>query len=177
LAETTLNKNIQETYTNLKTKLKQQKCQIIAEDPPNTILAIQGSIWGTSPKTAQKKITYTIQQTPKGTNITNTSSLTSAYITFTVVGCVFSVALLALCIWIALDLQAYAANGVVVGFWGWLSQTGGQFDADKAAVFIRLSWILVTILVGSLSVEAYIIWKVHSGIGVFAQDMIKALQK
>ena len=85
-----------------------------------------------------------------------------------------SVALLALCGWIALDLQGYAANGV--GFWGWLAQTGGQFDADKAAVFIRVSWILAAFLAGSLAVEAYIVWKVRSGIGAFAQDMVKALQ-
>ena len=176
MAETTLNKDNQETYTNLTTKLTQHKFQIIAEDPPNTVSAIQGSIWGTTAKTAQKKITYTLQQTPEGTNIASTASLTSAYINFTLVGCVFSVALLILCGWIALDLQAYAANGVV-GVWGWLSQTGDQFDADKAAVLIRLSWILVAFLVGSLAVEAYIIWKVHSGIGVFAQGVVKALQK
>jgi hypothetical protein len=173
LAETTLNKDNQETYTNLKTKLTQHKCQIIAEDPPNTVSAIQGSIWGTSPKTAKKKITYTLQQTPEGTNITSTTSLTSAYINFTLVGCVFSVALIALCGWIALDLQGYAANGA--GFWSWLSQTGSQFDADKASVFIRLSGILAAFLVGSLAVEAYIVWKVHRGIEVFAQDMAKAL--
>ena len=174
MAKTTLNKNIQETYTNLKTKLAQRKCQIIAEDPPNTVSAIQGSIWGTSPKTAQKKITYTLRQDQAGTNITSTTNLTSAYINLTLVGCVLSVALLALCVWITVDMQGYASNGA--GFWGWLAQTGGQFDAEKAAAFIRLSGILATFLVGSLVVEAYIIWKVRSGIGVFAQDIVKVLQ-
>jgi hypothetical protein len=174
LAKTTLTKDIQETYTNLKTKLAQRKCQIIAEDPPNTVSAIQGSIWGTSPKTAQKKITYTLRQDQAGTNITSTANLTSAYINLTLVGCVLSVALIALCVWITVDLQGYAANGA--GFWGWLAQTGGQFDAEKAAIFIRLSEILATFLVGSLAVEAYIIWKVRSGIGVFAQDIVKVLQ-
>ena len=174
MAKTIVDGEINEVFGKLKTLLTQNKCKIIAEEAPKNLTVIQGSIWGTSPKTAKKKITYMLQQDPAGTNITSTACLTSAYINFTLVGCVLSAALLALCGWIALDMQGYAANGV--GFWGWLVQTGGQFDADKAAIFIRLSWILAAFLAGSLAVEAFIVLKVHSGIGAFAEDMVKALQ-
>lgn len=174
MAKTIVHGEINQVFGKLKTLLTQNKCKITAQETPQNLTVIQGSIWGTTAKTAQKKITYTLQQNPAETNITSKACLTSAYINFTVVGCVLSVALLAICGWIAVDLQGYVANGA--GFWGWLAQTSGQFDSGKAAVFIRLSWILAAFLVGSLAVEAYIIWKVHSGIGVFAQDMVKALQ-
>ncbi len=175
MAQTLLETEIDQAYAKLKTQLTQSKCRITAEDPPKSVSAVQGSIWGITPKTAKKTITYTLWQDAAGTHVTSTSGLTSSYINLTLAGCVLSVALLVLCGWIAMDLQGYAANGA--GFWGWLGQSGGQFDADKAAVFIRLTWILAGFLAGSLAVEAFIVSKVRSGIGVFTENIVRALQK
>jgi hypothetical protein len=174
LAEKTKNE-INQTFDKLKTLLANNKYKIVAEEPPYSVTAVQGSIWGTSPKTAKKKTTYTLTQRTQEIRVTSTTHLASDYINMTLVGCVFSVALLFLCFWIALDLQSSATSGA--SFWSWLTFTAGQFDANEAAVFIRLTWILVAFLAVSLAVEAFIISRVRSGIGVFAQEIVKALKE
>jgi hypothetical protein len=72
-------------------------------------------------------------------------------------------------------LQNLAANKT--SFWNWLAFTGGQFDSNKANVFIWLAWFLSVLFVASLAVEAFIISKIRSGIGVFAQETLKALKQ
>ncbi len=176
MAETTTNQNIQATYINLKTKLAQRNTKITTETPPNTVSATQGSIWGTSPKTAQKKITFTLQQEETGTHIKATSALTSGYIKLTVAGCIFSVALAIVCFWIGWDLTNYASTGK--GYWIWLAQTSGpfnRFEPDTAALLIRVTWILTAFLVGTLVAEAVVIAKVRSGINAFAKETLKEL--
>ena len=174
MAETT-KIEINKAFDKLKALLADNKFKIVAEDPPYSVTAVQGSIWGTSPKSAKKKTTYTLIRQTQEIRVTSTTHLTSDYINMTLVGCVFSVALLIFCAWIALDLQSSPANGA--SFWSWLTLTGGQFDANKAAVFIRLTWILVAFLAASLAVEAFIVSKVRYGIGVFAQEIVKALKE
>jgi hypothetical protein len=176
LAEISLNKNIQEAYINLKLVLSQQKCRIAAEDSPTTVSAIQGSIWGTSPKTAQKEITFAFRQETSGSRISTTSKLTSAYIKLTLAGVAFSIALATLCAWIAIDLTNFASTGN--GYWGWLAYTNGpfsHFEPDIAAVLIRVTWILSAFLVGTLIAEAVVVARVQTKINVFAQETLKAL--
>jgi hypothetical protein len=175
LAQISENDQNNQLFHDLKALLAKNKCRIVYEDVPKQVTVIQGSLWGTSPKTAQKKVTFTLTQDHEGTEITSNSRLTSSYINFALVGCVFSVALLLVLGWIALDLQSYAVNGL--GFWSWLAQTGGQYNPDKAAVFIQMSWILAAFLACSIVVEAFIILKVRSGIEVFAKEVIRMLQK
>jgi hypothetical protein len=174
LAETVVDAGVKEAYAKLKTHLTQNKSRIITEEPPKYVSAIQGSLWGTSPKTAQKKMTYTLRQDASGTHITSTSSLTSGYINLTLVGCALSIALILLCAWIAVDLQAYASIGTQ-GTWSWLAQTHGHVDPDKAAMFIKLSWILAVFLAATLVAEGIIVARVRAKIGAFAEETLKTL--
>ena len=174
-AQKTLNLEIKETYHKLESLLAKNKCRIIAEAKPSGVSVIQGSLWGTSPQAAQKRTTYSLAQDTKETSITATSKLTKGYINLTLIGCVFSLVLLAVCVWIALNLQSYVAVGEA-GFWGWLSQIGGYIDMDKAAIFIQLTWILSAFLAATLIVEALIVWKVYSKIDVFSQEILNALE-
>jgi hypothetical protein len=175
-AQKTLNLEIKETYHKLETLLAKNKCRIIAEAKPSGVSVIQGSLWGTSPQAAQKRTTYSLAQDTKETSITATSKLTKGYINLTVIGCVFSLVLLAVCVWMALNLQLYVAVGEA-GFWGWLAQIGGYIDMDKAAIFIQLTWILSAFLAATLIVEAFIVWKVYSKIDVFSQEILNALEQ
>lgn len=165
---------IKEAYAKLKIQLTQNKSRIVAEEPPKYVSAIQGSLWGISPKTAQKKMTYTLQQDTSGTHITSTSSLTSGYINLTLVGCALSIVLMLLCAWIAMDLQAYASIGVQ-GFWSWLAQIHGHVDPDEAAMFIKLGWIFTVFLAASLVAEGIIVAHVRAKIGAFAEETLKTL--
>jgi hypothetical protein len=176
LPETTLPTEIGQTFTKLEVLLLERKCKLTSQDPPSSLTAIQGSIWGTTPKTAQKKLVYTLSQTAEGTKIKSTAKLTSSYINLTILGCVMSIVLLIICGWIAIDLQGsgFASNGVT--FWSWLVQTNGQLDPYKVEVFVRLSFILTTFLAVSLAIEVYVVEKVRSGIERFAQEIVKRLQ-
>jgi hypothetical protein len=174
LAEIFVNAELNEVYNKLKVSLIKNGFKIIGEESPKTILAIQGSLWGTSAKTAQKKIEYQLRQDTKGTRIVSTSSLTSGYMNLTLSGVVLSIGLLLLCVWIALDLQAYSSIGVQ-GFWGWLVQIHGRLDLDMAALFIRLGWILAAFLAVTLMAETFVVARVRSRINLFAEEILKTL--
>ena len=104
--------------------------------------------------------------------------LMGVYIMLTAVGIVFSLFLVVICTWIALDLQAYVSTGVA-GFWGWLAQNQGSINPDIATLFTRLCWLLTAFLAATLIIEAIIIVRVKAKINVFAEEILKtlALQK
>jgi len=174
LAQTTTNVSIEETYAKLKTQLTQHKCKITAEQPPSSLTAVQGSIWGTSAKTAQKKTTYTLQQTQSGTHVTAKSALTKRYMNFTLAGVLFSLIVLFVCVWIALDLQTYLNTGNP-GTWSWLAQSGGEIDFDKALLFTRLGWILTTFLALTLLAEGFVLFRLRRHLDEFAQETLNSL--
>jgi hypothetical protein len=173
LSETVVSVGIEVAYAQLKAQLIQSNCKIIAEEPPKSVSAVQGSLWGTLAKTAQKKITYTLKQDSLGTHISSHSALTTGYLKLTLAGVVLSFLLMLICAWIALDLQAYASVGTE-GVWSWLAQTGGDHvDLDKAAVFTRFMWILEAFLAATLLAEGIIVARVRAKIGIFAEEVLQ----
>ncbi len=174
MPQTVVNAGTEEAYTQLKAQLTKKKCKIAFEQAPNSISAVQGSLWGTSPKAAQKKITFTLQQDVSGTTVTGNSKLTSGYIKLTLIGCALSIALMLVCVWIALDLQSYVSVGTA-GVWNWLGQVNGHLDTEKATIFIRLDWILSAFLAATLTAEAVIVARVHAKIEIFVEEIIKNL--
>ncbi len=174
MPQATVNTEINQTYTELKTLLIRNKNTITTENPPTTITAVQGSIWGTTPKTAKKQTTYRLHQDKAGTHIASASRLTRDYKALTLIGCLFAAALMLLCFWIGWDLQNYAANGS--GFWAWLawsSGTFGHFEPDAAALLIKVTWILAVFLAVTLIAEALIVANVHAKIDATAEENLK----
>jgi hypothetical protein len=174
LAEKFVHAELNEVYGRLKASQIRNKCKIISEEIPKTVSTIQGSLWGTSPKYAQKKTEYQLRQDVDGTRIVATSNLTSGYINLTLSGVALSIGLMLLCVWIALDLQTYALNGVQ-GVWGWLAEIHGRVNLDLATLFIRLGWILAAFLVATLVAESIVVARVRSGVNVFAREILKSL--
>jgi hypothetical protein len=174
LAKKTVNTEISEVYGKLKTILIQHKQKIIIEEAPKSLSVVQGSVWGATPKTAQKKTTYKLLQDTEGTHVTSFSVLTSGYINLTLAGSIFSVLLLLTCAWIALNLQSYASIGGQ-GAWGWLSQTQGHFDANKTSILIKLTWISTASLAATLIVETGIIWNIRRKIDACSEIVLQAV--
>jgi hypothetical protein len=175
LVEVIVSFGIDEAYAKLKAQLTQSKCRIIAEKAPESVIVVQGSLWGTSPKTAQKKINYALWQDASGTHVASSSALTAGYINLTVVGCVLSVALALVLAWMTFDVQAYVSKGVQ-GFWSWLAQTHGRLNDDTAALFIKMMWIFVAFLAATLVTEAVIVVRVRAKKELFAEEILKTLQ-
>jgi len=174
LFEKTLNLTSEEAYTQLKMQIVQRKWKIISEEAPKKISVVQGSIWGTMPKTAQKEMTFTLQEDSSETKVESNSVLTPKYIALTLAGIVFSIALIVICVWMALNFQAYISTGAA-GFWGWLVQAGGILNPDKAALFARLSWFLTAFLAATLVVEAIVVVRVKAKIDSLAEEIVKTL--
>lgn len=177
MPEAYLNTEITRAFNKLKLLLTQNECKIISEKPPTAIKVIHGSVWGMSPKTAKKEITFELQKDITKTHVVSISHLTRDYLNLTITGYVFSAVLMLICLWIGFDLQSYASNGA--GFWGWLAWTNGpygHFDPSIAAVLIKLSLGLAAFLVGTIAVETIIVVKVQAEIHIFAEEIIRALQ-
>lgn len=174
LVETTIHQTIEESYAKLKDQITKTNCRIISEEKPHKISVTQGSVWGTTPRSAQKTITFALQEDAAATRINGKSTLTENYISLTVVGIVFSIVLLIVCVWLALDLQAFSSTGSG-GFWSWLVQTQGSFDSNKSTLFITLAWFLTAFLAATLAAEAFVVARVKSRIDSFAREIFKTI--
>lgn len=159
-----------DAFNKLKSALTRQGCKVRSEQPPAELVVVQGSLWGTTPKTCQKTLTYHLTQKEQTTEITSFATLTSSYRYFTIAGCTFSVVLLVLCSWIAIDLSSSAPS-----VWGWLATSHGQFRADVAQVFTQVTSVCTAILGLSLGLETVILLRVHRGIHTFADSLLTEL--
>ncbi len=176
MTETIVDREIERVYDRLKTHLSRAKCKIICEDAPNSVSVVQGSLWGITPKTAQKTVTFKLRNDAIGIQIPASSALTKGYWALTGAGIVFSTLVLLVCIWMATNLQAYISTGFA-GFWGGLGQTNGAFDAFKANMLVRLCWTFTAFLIISLVIEAFIIVYVKTELSVFAKEAVASTLK
>ena len=174
MSEKIFETKIDEAYQALKSLLTDSKCRLISEKEPTGISVIQGSLWGTSPETAQKKINFTLTQEKSNIKIIGKSALTPSYKNFTVIGYVLSILLIVIFLWISLDLRLYASTGSA-GIWSWLGQTSGIMDIDKIAIFSRITEIFTAFLVATMIFESAIIWNINRKIHYFAEKKLDSL--
>jgi len=80
-----------------------------------------------------------------------------------------------ICGWIALDMHNAAFGSA--GFWSWLAQTNGYFDAHKADIFTKVPLFLAGFLAVTLAIEAFVLRKVQSGIESWAEEILKKLEQ
>jgi hypothetical protein len=177
LPQAIINAEINQTYNKLKALLIQSQHNLTAQDPPTTITTVQGSIWGTQPKTAKKQTTFKLQEQQGKTQITSTTRPTQDYKTVTIIGCIFSAGLMLLCLWIGWDLQNYAASGASV--WSWLAWSNGtgRFEPNAAALLVRVTWVLAAFLTCTLIVEGLIVGNIHAKIDAAAEETLKAMHQ
>ena len=74
LLERTVGFEIEKAHAELKALLFNRGCRITAEELPLLISVKQGSLWGISPRTAKKIVTYRLSSVDSGTRITCSSS-------------------------------------------------------------------------------------------------------
>lgn len=165
-----------DAYTQLKTLLTQKECKILLEDPPKSLTVKQGSLWGTSPKTAKKAIHFQFSPNNSGTEVTSTSVLSPGYVRLTVAGCVFAVVLALLCAWISVDLGSFAATQQQ-STWSWLVQSGNYVNVQGALLLSDLARALTFFLVVTLALEGIILFYVKRGLGKLAAQILETLDE
>ena len=175
LVERTVGLDAEKAYAELKASLLEKKCKITAEEAPTLISVRQGSLWGISAETAKKNVNCQLAPVDSGTRITCSSSLASDWKNLTIVGCVLSVAVIAVCLWMAADLDTLVATQQQ-GIWGWIATVNGYVDTQTAQMFAGLTRMLAVFLAFILTAEAAIVIYVHSKINTFAEETLKALQ-
>jgi hypothetical protein len=175
LVERKVGLEVEKAYAGLKAVLLEKNCRIIAEEAPTLISVRQGSLWGISPVSAKKKVDYRFASVEGGTRVTCSSSLASDWKNLTIVGCVFSVVVVALCLWMAADLDVLVATQQQ-GYWSWIATVDGYVDVQTAEMFAGLTRMLAVFLAIILAAEGAIVVYVQSKINTFAEETINALR-
>ena len=165
---------IEKVYAELKDFLLKCNCKIISEEPPTLISVKQGSIWGVSPRSAKKLVSYRLFSLDSGTRIVSSSSLTSDWKNLSIIGSVLSVIVTLLCLWIAADLDVYITTQKPSN-WSWLAGAYVSTVFQKAMVLANLTKILAVFLAITLTLEILVIIYVSVRINAFAEESLSTL--
>ncbi|MEM2081288.1 MAG: hypothetical protein QXP44_06545 [Candidatus Bathyarchaeia archaeon] len=164
---------IAEAYARLRAILLSKGCKIIAEEPPTSISVQHGSLWGISPRTAKKIVCYRLSPSDSGTCIAYSSSLSSDWKNLTAVGSVLAVVMMAVCWWIAADLEAFMLTQQP-SYWSWIATVNGYVDFQVGQMFSGLARGLAVFLALVIGLEAAVAVYAYLRIDVFAEETLRA---
>jgi hypothetical protein len=165
---------VEKAYAELKAVLVEKNCKVTAEEAPSHISVRQGSLWGISPVSAKKNVDYRLDAVDGGTRVTFSSVLASDWKNLTIIGCVLSVVVVALCLWIAADLDTLVA-AQHQGYWSWIATVDGYVDVQTAELFAGFTRVLAIFLAIILAAEVAIVVYVQRKINTFAEETLNAL--
>ena len=160
---------IEKAYADLKALLLRKGCKVVAEEPPTFISVKQGSLWGISPRTAKKVVRYRLSPVDSGTRISCSSSLASDWKNLTVIGIILSLIVMALCWWIAADLEAFMITQEP-SYWSWIVMVDSYLDFQTGQMLVSLTRMLTDFLAIIIALEAVIAVYAHFRINVFAEE-------
>jgi hypothetical protein len=168
LFERNIGLEIEKAYADLKALLLKRGCRIIAEEPPTFISVKQGSLWGISPRTAKKVVSYRLSPVDSGTRIAVSSSLASDWKNLTIIGSALAVLVVALCWWIAADLEAFMITQEP-SYWSWIATVDSYIDFQAGQM---LAVFLTIIIVLEVVIAVY----AHFRIDSFAEENLNPLR-
>lgn len=170
----TLSSNIDEAYIEVKKVLSDKGCKILSEQSSKQVFVNQGSLWGTSPKTAKKKIEINFASIDSGTLVTCNSRLSSDWKNLSIAGCVFAVVLVGLCLWMTQDLGTFLTTHKP-SFWSWIVTVNGNIDFQIGQAFVNLTKTLAIFLSVIIILEIAIIVYVRARLDRFAEETLNSL--
>jgi len=171
-----VNLEIERTYVEFEAHLLKEKGRIVAKEPPTSICFEQGSIWGMTPRTAKKWMSYNFFSQDSETRVVASTSLGSDWKNLGIIGCVFSVLLATICWWISVDLKALSvAHSASV--WSWIVTVNGYIDFQIAQVLISLTQALAVFLIIVTVLEAAVLLYVCFGKDSFAEDTLDSFMQ
>ena len=171
LVERTVSLEIKNAYADLKALLLQKGCRLVAEEAPAFISVRQGSLWGISPRTAKKVVSYRLVSVYSETRITCSSSLAADWKNLTVIGSVLAVVVASLCVWISMDLDALVTTQEQ-GYWSWIAMVNGYIDVQTAQMFAGLTLVLAFFLAIIIIIEIVVAVYAYFRVNVFAEETL-----
>ena len=172
MLERSLCLKVENAFSEVKAIFIAKGCKIVSEQPPTQIDFKQGSLWGIAPQTAKKILNVTFQPENEATKVKISTKLSSDWKNVTLFGCVFAVALIGLCIWIAVDLTGFRAT-LEPSFWSWIVTGDTATNLAAAKAFINLTWGLAAFLSFVILLEVVIVVYVRYKIDSFAIEALE----
>lgn len=170
MSQAVINQSNDNAYTLLRAVLEKHGCRVASESPQN-LVAYQGSLWGLSPRTAKKTIRFTLEPQESKTVVSYRSSLASDWRNITLFGCVVAVVLVGVCVWMALDLTQFMADGNP-SFWSWIITANGIVRFETGEAFVNLAWSLAVFLVVIIALEAAVYRNCSRNIDDYARQVV-----
>jgi len=164
-----------EAYADLKAFLLKRNCRTVAEEPPTFISVKQGSLWGISPRTAKKVVSYRLAPIDSGTRISCSSLLASDWKNLTVIGSALAVLVASPCLWITMDLDAFMIRQQP-RYWSWIVTVDGYIDSQTAQIFTGLTRMLAIFLAIIIAIESAIAVNAYFRAKVFAEESLNDLR-
>jgi hypothetical protein len=175
LFERNVGLEIEKAYADLKALLLGKGCKVVAEEQPTFISVKQGSLWGISPRTAKKVVSYRLSPVDSGTRISCSSSLASDWKNLTIIGSALAVLVMALCWWITADLEAFMITQEP-SYWSWIVMVDSYIDFQTGQMLAGLTRMLAVFLAIIIAIEAVIAVYAHFRINAFAEETLNALR-
>jgi hypothetical protein len=176
LLERSINLEIKEAYSKLRTILLEKDCRVISEEPPKQILIRHGSLRGISPRSAKKEVSYSLSPQGQKTRITYSSSISSDWVNLTLWGNVAAAIVAAVFWWIASDITVLIVDGSL-GYWTWLARAFGYPNIQYALFMINITKALSIVLAVAILLEILDFFIVHRKINTFATETLNELSK
>ena len=175
LFERMITLEIEKAYASLKALLLGKGCRVIADEAPNHLSVSQGSIWGVSPKTAKKVISYRFSSLDSATRLTVSSKLASDWKNITLIGSAFSLIMAFLCWWIVSDMDLLMTTQKP-SYWSWIAMIDGYANLQVAQAVAALTRFLAVFLAVVVALEIIIFVYVNSKIDEVAKGYLNALE-
>jgi hypothetical protein len=176
MLERTVGLEIEKAYAELKALLLKKGCRIIAEEPPTLIRVKQGSLWGISPRSAKKTVSYRLSPHDSGTRIASSSSLSADWKYLTIIGSALSLVVVFLCLWISTDLDAFMITQEP-SYWSWIATVNGYIDSQAGKMLVGLTRTLAVFLAIIIAIEVVIAVYAHFRINAFAEETLNSLAR
>ncbi len=169
--ERIVNLKINEVFGKLKQLIILKGYSILNEESPSILTIKQGSIWGMTPRTAKKIVTFNLQPLKSETSIKFSSKFASKWKNLTIAGYVLSSFLILLSLWITLDLELSLLNRAP-SFWSWIATYANTINFSALQSFSFLSKILIFFLIAILLIESIIVIYSYLKINLIAEETL-----
>lgn len=169
--ERIVNLKINEVFGNLKQLIILKGYSIQNEESPSILTIKQGSIWGMTPRTAKKIVTFNLQPLKSETRIKCSSKLAPKWKNLTIAGYVLSSFLILLSLWITIDLELSLLNRAP-SFWSWIATYANTINFSALQSFSFLSKLLFFFLIVTILIESVIVIYSYLNINLVAEETL-----
>lgn len=171
--EKVLHSDKEKAQSLLKTALARTKCKIVIESS-ESLTVIQGSVWGSTPETAMKRVRFSLTQDGEDTKIVSRSSLHSSWIILNIVFFAFAAFLIGSSWIIANDLEVSALANQKSS-WDWLAAGLGFQTPENIVVFVAALRSAIFVIAVGMIAETLLTYYIFVHKECFAQKTIESL--